>query len=54
MAALQEVKDAVALEADEVRAEINALKAEIQALKDEIATLSAGTLISTGTGTLTP
>jgi len=50
MAALQEVKDAVALEADEVTAEISALKAEIQRLKDEI----AGTQISTGTGTLTP
>ena len=54
MAALQEVKDAASLEAVEVAAEIDALKAEIQRLKDEIASLSTGTLISTGTGTLTP
>jgi len=54
MAALQDVQDAVALEADEVTAEINALKAEIQALKAELAALSTGTVISTGTGTLTP
>jgi len=54
MAALQEVKDAASFEAVEVMTEINALKAEIQALKAELAALSTGTLISTGTGTLTP
>ena len=54
MAKLQEVQDAVNAETAEVWAAIDALNAEIQLLKDELATLKGGTLISTGTGTLTP
>ena len=37
MATLQELKDAVAAEAAEVKARVDALQAEVQALKDQLA-----------------